>query len=134
MEKEKIIRGIYKITNKINNKIYIGESLDIHRRWKEHIDDLNNNQHHSYKLQKDWNMYGQDKFTFDVVEELEQDIDTFSAKYILVIYENKYIKFYNSLNEGYNCEDTLFEILSGNKKMMFNNNDHSVEIMKKNDK
>ena len=29
--------GIYKITNKINNKIYIGQSKDIERRWKKHI-------------------------------------------------------------------------------------------------
>jgi len=29
--------GIYKITNIINNKIYIGRSTDIHRRWLEHL-------------------------------------------------------------------------------------------------
>ena len=26
--------GIYKITNKINNKCYIGQSKDIYKRWK----------------------------------------------------------------------------------------------------
>ena len=40
------MRGIYKITNKINNKVYIGESLNILRRWDEHIDDLNT--HYEY--------------------------------------------------------------------------------------
>lgn len=29
--------GIYKITNKVNNKIYIGQSNNIDRRWHEHI-------------------------------------------------------------------------------------------------
>ena len=29
--------GIYKITNKINGKCYIGQSVDIKRRWREHI-------------------------------------------------------------------------------------------------
>ena len=29
--------GIYLIRNKINNKIYIGQSNNIHRRWLEHL-------------------------------------------------------------------------------------------------
>ena len=29
--------GIYKITNKINGKVYIGMSVDIEGRWKGHI-------------------------------------------------------------------------------------------------
>lgn len=33
MAKEKIC-GIYKITNKINGKVYIGQSIDIYDRWK----------------------------------------------------------------------------------------------------
>ena len=28
--------GIYKIENKINGKIYIGQSINIERRWSEH--------------------------------------------------------------------------------------------------
>lgn len=28
--------GIYKITNQINNKSYIGQSIDIKRRWRDH--------------------------------------------------------------------------------------------------
>jgi len=31
-----MISGIYKITNKVNGKVYIGQSVDIERRWKEH--------------------------------------------------------------------------------------------------
>ncbi len=34
--------GIYKITNKINGKCYIGQSNDIERRWKEHRNSFNN--------------------------------------------------------------------------------------------
>ena len=33
---KKPICGIYKITNQVNSKIYIGQSKDIYRRWKEH--------------------------------------------------------------------------------------------------
>ena len=34
--------GIYKITNKINQKIYIGKSIRIERRWSEHKAEINN--------------------------------------------------------------------------------------------
>lgn len=51
IKKENRITGVYKITNIINNKVYIGESLDIYERWKSHKEDLKNGNHHSYKLQ-----------------------------------------------------------------------------------
>ena len=35
MAREKIC-GIYKITNLINGKVYIGQSTNIERRWKDH--------------------------------------------------------------------------------------------------
>jgi len=33
--------GIYKIENKINHKKYIGQSIDIKRRWLSHKTDSN---------------------------------------------------------------------------------------------
>jgi hypothetical protein len=114
MNKDKI-RGIYKITNLINGEVYIGESLDIYRRWEEHTEDLENNKHHSYKLQTDWNTYGADNFKFEVVTILSEDIDNFIDKYILLVYEDKYIQEYNSINNGYNIENTLEQVLNGDK-------------------
>ena len=43
--------GIYAIRNTQNGKMYIGESIDIEQRWKVHQEDLDNGNHHSYKLQ-----------------------------------------------------------------------------------
>lgn len=60
--------GIYQITNKINNKVYIGRSSDIDRRWKEHIRQLNKGIHNNQGLQSDWNTYGESNFTFEVVK------------------------------------------------------------------
>lgn len=31
-----MITNIYKITNKLNGSVYIGQAIDIHRRWIEH--------------------------------------------------------------------------------------------------
>ena len=51
-----ISSGIYKITNVKNGKIYIGSSSNIERRVTEHKHDLIENKHHSYKMQKDFNV------------------------------------------------------------------------------
>jgi len=41
------LTGVYKITNIINGKVYVGESMDIDKRWDEHKLDLDNGVHHS---------------------------------------------------------------------------------------
>ena len=46
--------GIYAIRDTKNGKMHIGESIDIEQRWKAHQEDLDNGNHHSYKLQEDY--------------------------------------------------------------------------------
>lgn len=49
--------GIYKISNKDNGKVYIGKSKNIMQRWSAHERALQANNHHSTKLQMDFNNY-----------------------------------------------------------------------------
>ena len=60
--------GIYKIINTINNKIYIGQSIDIKRRWNDHKSELRRNAHYNIYLQQSWNKYGEENFIFEVIE------------------------------------------------------------------
>lgn len=60
--------GIYKITNKLNGKIYVGESVNIYLRWNEHRCRLRNNYNDSEHLQNAWNKYGEENFEFEVIE------------------------------------------------------------------
>ena len=62
--------GIYKITNSVNGKFYIGSSLKIEERWNYHQKHLNGNYHVNPKLQHAWNFYGGDKFEFSIIEEV----------------------------------------------------------------
>jgi len=117
--------GIYKITNTKNNKVYIGESNDIDRRWDEHIDKLNNNSHHSYKLQEAWNEYGEENFTFEILEIVEKLDSPYKTTMQLIYEEGKYIDQYNSINNGYNVENTIDKILSGEKVIISRKSDHS---------
>lgn len=86
--------GIYKITCKVNNKVYIGQSVAIKRRWKEHLRLLKKNCHHNFKLQSDYNIYGQDNFNFQILE--------LCQKKELDKKEQLYIKIFDSYNCGYN--------------------------------
>lgn len=59
--------GIYKII--INNKLYIGSSLDIKNRIKQHKSDLKNNRHANPKLQNAYNKYHE--FKYEILEKFD---------------------------------------------------------------
>ncbi len=112
----KKVSGIYIITNKINEKVYIGESLDIYRRWhEEHLHQLRNNRHYNRKLQNDFNKYGEENFSFEVLERYSED-NPITTKARILILESYYVTaFKKSGIELYNSENTLIEIILGNK-------------------
>lgn len=60
--------GIYNIRNIKNGKIYIGSAINIKNRAHVHINELENNKHHSKHLQHSWNKYGKNNFVFEVIE------------------------------------------------------------------
>lgn len=79
------ISGIYEIKNVLNNHRYIGSSINIYKRFNEHINALRNNRHHSNYLQRAWNKYGEKHFIFNILEECE------SIKETLLLIEQKYL-------------------------------------------
>lgn len=62
------ISGIYKIINIYDNKVYVGSSIDIKRRWHEHKKELRKNKHCNLHLQFAWNKYGEQNFQFEIIE------------------------------------------------------------------
>lgn len=107
--------GIYKITNTENNKVYIGESLDIYRRWDEHKYDLLHNKHCNYLLQNDFNKYGIDMFNFEIIQEYKTD-GVIPTKCQLLMLEYKYIRKFEKENyQLYNIEYSLLKALNGDK-------------------
>lgn len=63
--------GIYRIDNSINGKCYVGSSIDLDRRRKEHTYSLLNNSHANKHLQSAYNKYGREHFKFTIIELLE---------------------------------------------------------------
>ena len=65
---------IYKITNLINNKIYIGKtSYTIDKRFKEHISDSKRERYEKRPLYDAMNKYGIENFIVEEVEKVEND-------------------------------------------------------------
>ena len=89
--------GIYQIYNPINEKRYIGSSINIVRRLKEHRRNLIAQRHHNQHLQNAWNKYG-DLLEFKPLEYCEPDQ--------LLDLEQQYIDYYNSADRrfGYNID------------------------------
>ena len=86
--------GVYKITNLKNNKIYIGASTSLFKRWERHISAAynKNNKEYDKALYRAVRKYGVNNFSFQIIE-ITTDI-----------YEREkyWIAYYNSKNNGYN--------------------------------
>ena len=65
------VQGIYQIKNLKTDKVYIGSSKNIYKRWEQHKKSLNQNKHHSPYLQRSWNKHGSDCFKFSIIEKVE---------------------------------------------------------------
>ena len=93
--------GIYKITNLKNDKVYIGQSIDVEKRFIRHRNTAfnKNSPEYVYPLYQAIRKYGLDSFKFEVVE--------ICSKKELNDKEIFYIQKYNSTNRnfGYNQVD-----------------------------
>ena len=92
--------AVYKITNKVNSKLYIGASKALKDRWYHHKYRLKNQIHHVAELQEDWNNFGEENFDFEVIAERfnEDELDFWERIYIL-----KYSPEYNSVGPFETC-------------------------------
>lgn len=102
--------NIYKITNDINEKVYVGKTLHpIEKRFQEHLRDSQREGFDRRPLYKAIRKYGQEHFKCDLIEQVE--ISDLSDR------ETYWIKFFNSYSNGYNAT------LGGDGKILYNYDD-----------
>lgn len=91
----KTICGIYKITNQITKECYIGQSIDVAKRFKDHAKcglDIDRPQGNKlYQSMLEYNLWN---FSFELLEECPKEQLNEKEKF--------YISLYDSCNYGYN--------------------------------
>ncbi len=115
------ICGIYKVTNNINGKVYIGQSVDIYSRWQHHKSCCVNQKCHEYNspFYRALRKYGIENFVFEIIEQCS--VDELDDKEIFYIkYYNSFVHFENS--NGYNNsiggnQGSRFRVKSQEEKM-----------------
>lgn len=109
--------GIYKITNKLNNKSYIGQSIRIEGRWLDHINSALKEyaREHDSPLHKSMRINGVENFEMTIIEECNPE-DLNSKEQYWIEYYDTYIHGYNQNKGGTNGEPIEvcgFDILTG---------------------
>lgn len=99
--------GIYKITNLIDGKTYIGQGLDIFHRWSKHSQTPSDS-----LLHQAINQIGIENFSFQIIELCEKKQLDEREKY-WIAYFNSYVKSENS--NGYNMNEGGWENYTSSK-------------------
>ncbi len=97
--------GIYKIENKINHHIYIGQSVDIKKRWREHRSGAFNKNSVDYDMviYRAIRKYGLNNFEFSIIEECSKE-ELNDKEIYWIDYYDSYKNGYNSSKGGDNYE------------------------------
>ena len=110
--------GIYQIRNIINNKRYIGSSVNVKTRFRDHRYLLSTHKHKNPILQNSWDKHGRDKFEFTVLAEC--DCSPSVLRFIETMYLYNLSPEYNIIQSALRCSRvgrkmpaSFFEKVSG---------------------
>lgn len=111
---------IYKITNDVNNKVYIGktEYVEPVKRWKEHLQDYKKRKCEKRPLYAAMNKYGEEHFSFEIIEETYSPEETCQREQYWIEKFRTYVGFKDC--NGYNAT------LGGDGKCYLNLDDSEV--------
>ena len=130
--------GIYSITNMQNGKRYIGQSVNIIKRWKEHKWALESNVHYNSYLQNAWNKYGSGMFRFEIMCECNKEqLDDKEIYYIKQYHSNESDYGYNLTSGGEGALDVPKEVVEKRKqafKKFLEEHPEHIELCRNNTK
>lgn len=99
---------VYKITNNVNGMFYIGSTCNLKRRKYEHFGELKRHTHHSNKMQQDYDKYGKEAFSIEILEECEDGTQKDREQY--------YIDILDPVSNGYNQSYSAYSDSNGHPK------------------
>ena len=93
--------GIYILKNKKNNKIYVGQSINLAQREKDHFRKLQHNTHENDHLQKSFNKYGMNNFSFHILLRVPPEFLNNAEKYFINLFSTTNSRYgYNKTYGG----------------------------------
>lgn len=106
---------VYRILNLVNQKCYVGSTFNVEGRWEKHLKELRVGDHHSIKLQRAWNKYGESNFKLETLTCRKKEVRQFQEAF--------YMQKFNSIEDGYNIvslglEDGSFRVSEETKKQI----------------
>lgn len=104
--------GVYRITNIVTGRVYIGSSIDPSKRISKHLSELKFNRHTNKRLQTDFNELGIKSFTYDLIEVCDNILDREKHHQLLVGIDN----LYNDKIAGEYINEELRNIYSNTSK------------------
>ena len=106
---------IYKITNNKNQMVYIGSSIDVERRWRQHKEaSINEKDHHyNYPLMIAFREFGIANFTFEVIDTLPTWEAMIEAEHNWIMKENCVIP--NGYNQTNKTDSPMFDPIVAKK-------------------
>ena len=91
--------GIYKIINLITNDFYLGQSINLEQRKRQHWSKLKRNIHTNKHLQNSWNKHGEENFKFEIL--------VYCEPFELTRYEQELVnKWKPKYNKRLDCVDS----------------------------
>jgi len=96
--------GVFMVKNQANGKLLLGSSLNVDGPLNSHRFMLKHGQHRNAALQRDWNSFGADSFTFEILETVTpSDAPGFNLADELTLLEEIWLEKLQPLGErGYN--------------------------------
>lgn len=100
---------IYKITNQKNGMVYIGSSIEVERRWRQHKEaSINEKDHHyNYPLMIAFREFGIANFTFEVIDTLPDHQAMIKAEHDWIVKENCVVP--NGYNQTHQTDSPLLD-------------------------
>lgn len=126
METNERIVGIYSVMNLLNNKIYIGQSIDIERRWNQHRYGKGN-----IILRNAIKKHGIENFTFNILETINSENKSKSQiTKELTLLEQKWFDMEQPFlkENGYNIQKISKPNLTPNKNSNFGEKISKIKI------
>ena len=96
--------GVYQVRNLVNGKIFVGSSLNLPGRINRHKFELNVGSENIKELQEDYNKFGEENFSFEIIDELKPKEDPeYNYKEDVAVLEQLWVeKLQPFAEKGYN--------------------------------